>query len=354
VSKLDRLREGIKAQGLDGLIITKPTNRYYLSGFTGTNAYLLLTAERNFLLTDFRYIEQAKQQAPDFEVVEYQLPLTKTLASLCSANGLTAIGLEKETVTLSVYDEFTAQLPGIRFMPIADPVEPLRRVKLPEELEKIRKAAEITDKAFLHILDFAQPGMTEKELAFELEFFMRRLGAERNAFDFIVASGERGALPHGVASGKVLKKGEMVTLDIGCVYQGYHSDMTRTIFLGPPDSKQQEIYNLVLRAQEAVLQAIQPGMTGSQADAIAREIISQAGYGDYFGHGLGHAVGLEIHEGPRLAPHDSSILESGMVVTVEPGIYLPGWGGVRIEDLIIITPDGCEIISKSPKQITII
>lgn len=351
MSKLTQLKEHIQNLGLDGMIIAKLTNYRYLSGFTGSSAYLLVTARKNILLTDFRYVEQAIKEAPEFEVVMYRLPLTDTLRELIEKEKITRIGLEKETVTLGVYEEFTANIPGVSFIPAADPVQHLRRVKLPEELDKIRKAAEITDKGFLHILDFIRVGMTEREVALELEFFTKRLGSERNAFEFIVASGERGALPHGVASSKTLNKGDLVTLDIGCVYQGYHSDMTRTIMLGKPDHKQEAIYSQVLRAQEAVLQAIRPGMTGAQADAIARGIISEAGYGNEFGHGLGHGVGLDIHEGPRLAPQDQSILEPGMVVTVEPGIYLPGWGGVRIEDLVVITREGCEIISKSPKQL---
>lgn len=353
MSKIAQLRQHLLEKSLDAVIIIKPTNCRYLSGFTG-EGYLLLTLQKNMLLTDSRYTEQALKEVTDFEVIQYQLPLTYTLGELISKYQLTRIGLEKETITLSIYEEFCTAIPTIEFVPISNPVDQLRRVKLPQELDSIKKAAEITDKAFLHILDFVQPGMTENEVAFELEFFMKRLGSERNAFELIVASGTRGALPHGLASPKVMKKGEMVTLDLGCVYQGYHSDMTRTIFMGQPDPVQREIYELVLRAQEAVLQEIQPGMSGLQADAIAREIISKAGYGDNFGHGLGHSVGLEIHEGPRLAPHDASILEPGMVVTVEPGIYLPGWGGVRIEDLIVITPDGCEIISKSPKQLIVL
>jgi len=354
LNKIARLRQHILEQKLDAVIITKPTNRRYLSGFTGSNGYLLMTTQENILLTDFRYTEQASKEAPDFKVIQYQLPLTNTLRELTATHKLSRIGLERETITLGIYEEFTAGIPDVKLVPITDPVDHLRRVKLPHELDCIKKAAEITDKAFLHILDFIRTGMTENEVAVELEFFMKRLGSERNAFEIIVASGVRGALPHGVASSKIVNKGEMVTLDLGCVYQGYHSDMTRTIFLGKPEPVQREIYELVLRAQEAVLQAIQPGMTGMQADTIARNIISKAGYGDYFGHGLGHSVGLDIHEEPRLAPHDASILEPGMVVTVEPGVYLPNWGGVRIEDLIVITSDGCDIISKSPKELLIV
>lgn len=354
MNKIARLRQHILEQNLDAVIITKPTNRRYLSGFTGSNGYLLMTTQENILLTDFRYTEQASKEAPDFKVIQYQMPLTNTLRELITKYKLSRIGLERETITLSVYEEFTAGIPGVELVSIPDPVDHLRRVKLPHELDCIKKAAEITDKAFLHILDFIRPGMTENEVAVELEFFMKRLGSEKNAFEIIVASGERGALPHGVASSKIMNKGEMVTLDLGCVYQGYHSDMTRTIFLGQPEPAQREIYELVLRAQEAVLQAIQPGMTGMQADTIARNIISKAGYGDNFGHGLGHSVGLDIHEEPRLAPHDASILEPGMVVTVEPGVYLPNWGGVRIEDLIVITSDGCDIISKATKKLTVV
>ncbi len=354
MSVIARFRQYLTEQGLEAFLLANTANCRYLSDFTGTDAYLLLTREANFLLTDSRYSLQAVKEAQGFQVITYQDTLAEALKVLCARYSLIRLGLEKEVITLGFFEKLQHSIPYVEFVPLPDPLEKYRQVKTEPELYKIRKAAEITDMAFAHILEFVRPGITEKEIALELEFFMRNLGAERNAFDFIVASGERGALPHGTASNKVIQKGEMLTLDIGCVYQGYNSDMTRTIFIGQPDARQKEIYEVVLKAQETALTALKPGMAGADVDAVARDVISQAGYGDFFGHGLGHGVGLEIHEGPRLSPRDHTILEPGMVVTVEPGIYLPGWGGVRIEDLTLITREGCEIISKSSKKMIVV
>lgn len=350
MSLIARLRELLAQEGLDSLLIHKDTNRRYLSGFTGTSGVLLLTAQENILFTDFRYMEQAAAQAPEFQVVQHGRPLYKTLREQTARLGLKRIGLEKDFVTISEYLEFQQNIPEVDFIPTPDFVERFRRIKSRQELLSLKKAVEIADLAFRHIWSFIQVGQTEREVDFELEFFMRRLGAQRTAFQTIVASGERSALPHGTASTKTIKKNELVTLDFGAVYQGYHSDMTRTLVMGQPDPRQEEIYGVVLKAQEAVLAAVRPGMKACEADHIAREVISQAGYGENFGHGLGHSVGLEIHESPRLAPSDETILEPGMVVSVEPGVYIPGWGGVRIEDLILITPAGCEILTRSPKS----
>lgn len=350
MSKLTELQQSLSTLGLDGFLIAKAVNYRYLTGFSGTESYFLITPENAFLLTDSRNTEQAKAEAPDFQVLEFR-KLTELLGELRERYQLSRIGLEKEIITIDVHEKLQGQVPGVEFVPVADPVADYRRVKSTRELAKIRRAAGITDQAFLHILDYLRPGLSERDVALELEFYMRYQGAERIAFDFIVASGVRGAMPHGTASDKLLKSGEMVTMDIGCVYQGYNSDLTRTVFLGQPTERQLEIYNVVHNAQVEALAALKPGACCSEIDAIARGVIEKAGYGQYFGHGLGHGVGLEIHEGPRLSPQDDSILEAGMVVTVEPGIYIPDWGGVRIEDLVMLTPTGCEIISSSPKDI---
>ncbi|MBZ4652731.1 MAG: Xaa-Pro dipeptidase [Peptococcaceae bacterium] len=351
MNKLSQLKNTLQAEGLDALLIAKPTNRRYLSGFTGTSGMLLITPEANLLLTDFRYKDQAVQQAPEFQIVIHSFPLVKTLQELVTKYEVKKLGLEKDFITIAVYQELHENLPGVDLVPVKDFCAELRYIKTPEEITYMKKAVEIADKAFLHIMDFIRVGLSEKEIALELEFFMRRLGSEKNAFDIIAASGVRSALPHGIATNKTIAPGELVTLDFGAVYNGYHSDMTRTVVMGEPDARQREIYDLVLRAQEEVYKVIRPGMKAREADAVARDIISKAGYGENFGHGLGHGVGLEIHEGPRLAPSDETILEPGMVVSVEPGIYLSGWGGVRIEDLVVITPDGCDILTKSPKNI---
>lgn len=339
-------------EGLDGFIVTKPANRRYLSGFTGSSGLLLLTQQgEKYLVTDFRYIEQATAQSPDYQVLKQEPKLAVTLRELIEKHGLRKIGLEKDFVTLSVYDDFASNLPQAEFLPLVNPFEEKRRLKSPRELESIREAVAVADEAFTEIKQIIRPGLSEKAVAAQLEFIMKKFGAEKNSFDTIVASGERSALPHGLASDKLIQAGELVTLDFGAVFAGYCSDITRTLILGEPDKRQKEIYALVLEAQIAALESIRPGITGTQVDKAAREVIAAAGYGEYFGHGLGHGVGLEIHEEPRFAPRDETVLAPGMVVTVEPGVYLPGWGGVRIEDMIVVSAAGCEILTKAPKDI---
>jgi len=311
----------------------------------------LITAaqEQDYLVTDFRYQEQAVEQVTGLRIELQGASAVTTISELAQQCGLKTIGLDQEKVTLAVYAQLKEAMPQVTLLPSANPATEIRKRKNSQELQFIKKAVEIADKAFLHLLDYVRPGLSEKEIALELEFFMRRLGGTKNAFETIVASGERSALPHGVASNRILQDGDLVLLDFGTVYQGYHSDLTRTLYIGEPDGKAREIYQLVLRAQEAVLAQIQPGMKANELDAIARKMIAEAGYGAEFGHGLGHGVGLEIHEKPSLSPRDETVLEPGMVVTVEPGIYLPRWGGIRIEDMVVITPSGCEILTKSPK-----
>lgn len=347
---LSRVKNNFLQTGLDALVISNAGNRRYLSGFTGTNGLLLLTRDTNFLLTDFRYAEQAKLQTEGFLIAQYDKSMYAKLGELAASYGFKKIGLEKDDTTLGAYEEYRRSLPAVEFVPVSNPCEEWRRIKSPHELDLLKRAVEIADKTFLHIKEILRAGLTESEIAFEIEFFMRRIGAEKTAFDIIVASGERSSLPHGVASAKTIAPGELVTLDFGAVYQGYHSDITRTLVAGKPTPRQEEIYRLVLKAQETVIKEIGPGLKASAADALARDIIQEAGLGENFGHGLGHGVGLDIHEGPRLSPRDDTILEPGMVVTVEPGVYISGWGGVRIEDIVLITPRGCEVLTKSPKD----
>ena len=233
-------------------------------------------------------------------------------------------------------------------------IEKLRMIKTDDEIRTIRRAAEIADEAFSHILTFIKPGVTELEVSNELEFFMRRLGASESSFDTIVASGKRSALPHGVATGKTIENGDMVTLDFGALYDGYVSDITRTVAVGEPTEELKKIYHIVLEAQMRACSALKPGMTGKEADAVARDYIKDHGYGEAFGHSTGHGIGLEVHEGPGLSFRSDTVLKPGMVVTVEPGIYVPGLGGVRIEDDVLITEDGCELLTSSPKELIIL
>jgi Xaa-Pro aminopeptidase len=292
---------------------------------------------------------QASQQCKGFEIIEHNNE--KSIYQIINSLGIKQLSFEEDFVTYGQYKELEDKLTGISLSPLNGIVNKLRRYKDSEELSIIEKAAIITDEAFGYIIEYIKPGISEKEISFELENCMRKKGASGTSFNIIVASGIRSAMPHGVASDKLVEKGDFITMDFGCVYQGYCSDMTRTIVIGKATEKQREIYNIVLEAQQKALEAIKPGISTKEVDRVARNVISTYGYGKYFGHGLGHGVGLEIHEEPRLSPLGKDILEAGMVITNEPGIYIPDFGGVRIEDLVVVTHDGNKVLSKSPKQL---
>jgi Xaa-Pro aminopeptidase len=353
-SRLTRLRELMDQHQLPALFVSGDHNRRYLSGFTGSSGYLLITADEAYLLTDFRYMTQAAEQAKHFQIVEHQPKAIATVKELLSRRGIRSLGFEQHHVTYSSYSSYAAELGDIQLIPAEQLVEELRMVKDADELAIMQEAAELADRAFEHILTVLKPGMTETEVSLSLEFFMRQHGASAVSFDTIVASGERSALPHGKASGRVLKPGDFVKMDFGALYKGYCSDITRTVVLGKPEEKQKEIYDIVLEAQLKALEGIRPGMTGKEADALARDVIKRYGYGDRFGHGTGHGLGLEIHEAPRLSPLSDTVLKPGMTVTVEPGIYLPGYGGVRIEDDIVVTENGNRRLTQSTKEFIII
>ncbi|HEY8395002.1 MAG TPA: Xaa-Pro peptidase family protein [Thermaerobacter sp.] len=350
--RLETLRRRMAEEKVDGIWVGSPANRRYLSGFTGSSGWLLITADRAELWTDFRYLEQAAAQAPAFEVVRHEPDVYQHLGRRAGELGLTRLGFERDHLTYGQWERLRAGLPDtVELVPVAGWVEELRRVKDPGEIAAIRQAARIADEALLEVLAGLRPGMTEREVALQLEFAMRRRGAEGVAFDFIVASGPRSSLPHGLASERVIEEGDLVTIDYGAVYAGYASDCTRTVVIGRAGQRQREIYDIVLEAQRRAMAAVRPGATGADVDRAAREVIEAAGYGEHFGHATGHGVGLEVHEGPRLAATaGDQVLAPGMVVTVEPGIYLPGWGGVRIEDLVVVTEDGGEVLTRVTKE----
>jgi Xaa-Pro aminopeptidase len=353
MSRVDRLRDLLAPQQLDAIIITKPENRTHLTGFTGSAGAALVTVRERFLLVDFRYAEQAAAEAPDYEVIRVPRVATEALSELIRRKEMHRIGFEPNGVTYHEHVQLTAAVEPAALLPV-DGIDRLRWVKDPDELGRLRTAVAIADAGFEHIQKVLRPGVREREVAIELEFFMRRQGADKEAFDTIVASGVRSSLPHGRASEKVLGRGEFVTLDFGAVVAGYHSDCTRTVVLGEASPRQREIYELVLSAQTTALSGLRAGLSTREADALARRVIADAGHADHFGHGLGHGVGLAIHEGPTLSPREEATLEAGMAVTVEPGVYLPGWGGVRIEDLAVITSQGCEILTRAPKELLIL
>jgi Xaa-Pro aminopeptidase len=343
----------LQQEGIDGLLLTNSYNRTYMTGFTGTAGVVLLSAERALFITDFRYVEQAQKQAVGYEIVQHTGPITEEVAKRAKELGITKLGFEQDTLTYSEYrmygDKAEAEL-----VPVSGLVEKLRLIKTDAEIKILKEAAQIADAAFTHILSFIRPGVSELAVSNELEFFMRRQGAVSSSFDIIVASGHRSALPHGVASEKLIETGEFVTLDFGAYYKGYCSDITRTIAVGEPSQDLKDIYNVVLEAQLRGLDGIRAGVTGKEADALTRDYITEKGYGQYFGHSTGHGIGLEIHEGPGLSIRSDTVLEPGMAVTVEPGIYIAGLGGVRIEDDVIVTKEGNEILTHSPKELIIL
>ncbi|CAG7612634.1 Aminopeptidase YpdF [Paenibacillus solanacearum] len=352
--RIRRLRETLQEKGLEAVLITNATNRLYMTGFTGSAGYVLITGDRAVLLTDFRYMTQAPQQAAGYEVIEHAPSPMDTVKALLTKAGVARLGFEQNDLTYGAYRDYAEKLAGIELVPTDGLVETLRMIKDESELAVMQEAADLADRTYTYVLGVIQSGMKELDVALELETFMRKNGATSTSFETIVASGERSALPHGKASDRVIGTNEFVKLDYGAYYKGYCSDITRTVVLGKPTDKHREIYDIVLEAQLAALEQIRPGMTGKEADAVARDIITRYGYGDHFGHGLGHGLGMEVHEAPRLSRLGDIVLKPGMTVTVEPGIYLPGFGGVRIEDDIVITETGNRRLTQSSKDLIVL
>lgn len=350
-NRINKVRDVIKESEFDSLLIDSRVNRFYLTNFTGSAGRVLLTPEDEYFITDFRYTEQAANQTDGYKIVELNKDVVESINGILKRDGTEKLGFEAKTVNYYQYGKYNDKFKDVELISTEDLIKDLRMVKEENEIEMIKKAIEISDKAYEHILDFIEPGMTEKEVALELEIFQKKLGGSKNAFDFIVASGKRSSMPHGVASDKVIKENELITLDFGTFYKGYCSDMTRTFVIGEATQKQKEIYNKVLEAQLAVIDKIKAGMSGVEADKIARDIIEDAGYGDNFGHGLGHGIGVEVHEGPTASYKSEDVLKENSIVTDEPGIYIKDWGGVRIEDDLLITKDGCEVLNSSPKEL---
>ncbi|QHW30297.1 aminopeptidase P family protein [Paenibacillus rhizovicinus] len=355
ITRIAGLREKLQGLGTDAILVTNAVNRRYISGFTGSSGVLLVSQKDSWLLTDFRYMTQAPQQAAGFTVVEHAQKWIETVKELAVSAGIKKMAFEQDTVVFSEYAAWKSSLgDAVELVPVSGVIEGLRMYKDESELAIMRDACKLADDTFQHMLSFIKPGLVEREVALEMEMFMRSRGATSSSFDTIVASGERSALPHGVASDRVIGNNEFVKLDFGAYYNGYCSDLTRTVVVGKPTDRHREIYEIVLEAQLATLAGIKPGMTGKEADAIARDIITRYGFGDKFGHGTGHGLGMEIHEAPRLSVSGTTVLEPGMTVTVEPGIYLPGFGGVRIEDDIVITATGNSLLTSSPKTLFIL
>ncbi|MFS1663601.1 M24 family metallopeptidase [Streptococcus sp. zg-JUN1979] len=336
----------------DALLVTNLTNIYYLSGFHGTEATLFISSKRRVLVTDSRYSLMAKETVHDVDIIESREPFV-ALSQLIAEDNIATIGFDDE-VSYRTYKEIETTFSAYRLLPMSHVIERLRMVKDEDEIAIIKKACQISDQAFHDVLDFIKPNhTTELDVSNFLDFRMRELGATGPSFEFIVASGARSEMPHGVATDKIIRQGEMLTLDFGCYYEHYVSDMTRTIHIGEPSDEERAIYDCVLASNQALIDAVCEGMTYRDYDKIARRVIEEAGYGAYFTHGIGHGIGLDIHEIPYFGKSDDKVV-AGMTLTDEPGIYLDGKYGVRIEDDILITKTGCEVLTLAPKELIIL
>ncbi len=352
--RLNALRSRLSEAGCDAFLsFAAPTNQY-LAGFTGTTSVVIVTPSEAQFLCDFRYTEQVGVEVQGYAVEEMSGNLQVRAAERLAALGVATVAFEPGYMTVSELNTVNSNYPGT-LSPVDDVVSALRAVKDPEEIARVRAAGELAEGVLADLLESIRPGTTEQELAARFEYEFKTRGARGASFDTIALFGARSSLPHGQPGDHALKTGDIVLLDFGCRLDGYCSDLTRTYALGTiPGAWFEEIYELTLTAQRMALEAIRPGMICKDLDAVARSLIADAGHGRHFGHGLGHGVGIEIHEGPRLNPESPAILEPGMIVTIEPGIYLPGKGGVRIEDLVVVTRDGCENLSTAPKELRIL
>lgn len=343
-----RLEKLISVIPANATLIFSPENMYYFSGFTGGEGMLYIDKNRLLLFTDSRYTIQAKHESPDFEVIDTK---DTSIGEFLKSQGDKAYGFEDDFITFSTFANIKRYAQKSVFSPVSSHIDKIRMLKDTHELELIKTAASISDKAYSYILDKIKEGKTEREISLDLEYFMLKSGADGLAFETVSASGVRSSLPHGRATDKVLEKGDFFTLDFGCKYKGYCSDMTRTVVIGKASEKQKEIYDIVLSAQKASLKAVCAGELAKAVDDAARGIIESAGYGQNFGHGLGHSVGLKVHEAPSCSPKSTDVLCENMMMTIEPGIYIEDFGGVRIEDLVCVKNDGCENFTTSTKEL---
>jgi Xaa-Pro aminopeptidase len=348
--RMTRLRQALDDVGAEAFLVTQPQNRRYLSGFTGSTGWLMITLDRALILTDFRYFEQVEREVTGFELVRVRAAYRAALKDLLAELGTQRVGFESQHVTVAQLDEWRADSEDVEWVSTRHVVETQRQVKDASELDALRRAVALADEAWAAVLPTVQPGKTtEAAMAWDLEVAMRTRGAEKPAFDIIVAAGPNGALPHAKVTERVIGVGEPLVVDMGCVVDGYHSDMTRTVCWGEPPEDYRAVWDLVLQAQEAAEAGIRAGMAGVEADRLARDLIEEAGYGEHFGHGLGHGVGLAVHERPNAGRTAEGVLPSGAVMTVEPGVYLPGRFGVRIEDMVVVGEEGVEVLTGSPK-----
>ena len=350
--RIDRLRAKLAEDNLDAMLVSQPENRRYLSGFTGSAGYLIISQAEAVLATDSRYTEQAGLQAPNYRVLQTVSDLSKWLTEILTSGGIKRIGFDAGHLSYNTHEALikATEERGVAWEPTSAVVDLLRAIKEPDEIAAVERAQALTDEAFMHVTqNILRAGMTESQVAWELEKYIREHGGEGLAFDTIVAAGPNGARPHHRAGNTIIQEGQPIVIDMGAKVDGYCADMTRTVILGKPDDTFKKVYDIVLGAQLTAEELIRSGQTGGQGDAYARDLIDQAGYAENFGHSLGHGIGLYVHEYPRLAKGAEGVLEDGMIFSVEPGIYITGWGGVRIEDLVVLENGVPRVITKSPK-----
>lgn len=350
-ARLARLREAMAAADLPALAITNIDNLRYLSGFTGSAGLGLITHQQAWFLADPRYITQATRECSHFQVVPCNNGFVEALAPMVKDSGLRVLGFEKRHITFAGYEELRDAMTEVRLRPVVDLVEDLRLVKDDAEIQAIRAACQIADATFSYALTVIRPGMSERELALEIDWHMRKLGATKEGFDSIVAAGPNSAMPHAHPSDRPLAAGDFLVMDFGALVNGYNSDITRTVCVGKADERHREVYEVVRQAQEIGVEALRPGVRGADVDKASRDYIESRGYGDRFGHGLGHGLGRQVHDAGALNKKSTLELKPGMVFTVEPGIYIEGWGGVRIEDDVLVTESGSERLTTSPREL---
>lgn len=344
-------------EGLDGILLSDLANIGFVSGFFTEDSYILISGQGKVFITDSRYNEVIEKKCPGWQVVcvSPQKHLADFVAEFCEKWEIKTLGFEEDKITQGLFSQLNASLTQhlsvIEMKPAGDIVKKLRMIKRPYELDCIRRAARAADDAYLHVLKLMKPGVREYEIAAEIQYQLKKSGMDGESFPSIVAAGAHSSRPHAIPGEYKMQIGDFVTIDMGAKYRGYCSDMTRTVVIGAADIKQKEVYDVVLASQKKAVAAVKPGLRCCDLDAVAREYIAACGYGENFLHSLGHGVGLDIHEMPTISKNCDIVLEPGMVITIEPGVYLPGWGGVRIEDTVIVTEDGCEVITKIPKYL---
>jgi len=351
-NRIKKLQKVLEKENLDLLLVTSLPNVRYLSGYSGTNGLILISPNGCVFLTDFRYKEQAGEQVKHLKVVIAERDLIQTLPSLNLLKGKRLkLGFESSQLSCGTYQKLKSLLPHCLLVPTENLIEFISVKKDQNEIDRIKKAVRITDQVFYEILNSIKPKVKEKDIAAEIEYRFKRYGSTTPLYETIVASGKRSALPHGVASDKKIEKGDLITLDMGAVYDGYTADLTRTVVVGKSNKRQKKVYNIVLKAQKQAINKIKPKMRACDLDKVSRSMIKRAGYDKYFGHGLGHGIGLVIHDNPAINPRNHQLLEPGMVITIEPGIYIPNWGGIRIEDDVLVTKKGGEVLTKAEKNL---